>query len=172
MIGVIYDRTGSFLLQEIKTLDELKNYCNIGENNYYKGIIDPCWIWPKGINKNNPYGIISIKDEGKTKRILAHIFAYELSGKKYDPSLELDHKCEIKACVNPNHLVLIEPIMNVKRVLKQWRYKHKEKCPKGHSYSGKNLYVTKKSIYQCKTCSRDRYLSRTESIVKRRYRRK
>lgn len=64
----------------------------------------PCVIHP---NKPNNYGhvIIERKLNGKRVRRFAHRIALcEATGKPYEYHLEACHKCDVGACINPEHL--------------------------------------------------------------------
>ncbi len=69
-----------------------------------------CHIWSRFKDKDG-YGIFRI--DGRSVR--AHIFYYE---QKYGPvpdGLELDHKCERRDCVNPDHMEAVTHAENVRR---------------------------------------------------------
>ena len=60
-----------------------------------------CWLWTRASLKTG-YGTFSIK--GKT--FLAHRKAYEFYIGPIPEGMDIDHKCGLKSCVNPEHLRL------------------------------------------------------------------
>ncbi len=60
-----------------------------------------CWIWTASIN-NCGYGKISV--DGKIKG--AHRVSYELHVGEIPKGMCVLHKCDVPACVNPDHLFL------------------------------------------------------------------
>jgi hypothetical protein len=63
------------------------------------GYITPCWLW-RGSRTKAGYGLVRF--EGKSQYV--HIIMYKFYKGQYGPNLELDHKCEMHACGNPEHL--------------------------------------------------------------------
>lgn len=70
-----------------------------------------CHIWQKARN-NRGYGVVW--HDGKVR--LAHRVAWFLArGRWPHEGLVLDHICDVKACVNPDHLRELENWQNLRR---------------------------------------------------------
>jgi hypothetical protein len=61
-----------------------------------------CWLWG-GLHDKNGYGRVSPK---KFKLRNAHRLSYFFYKGDFDRSLMVLHKCDVPACVNPDHLFL------------------------------------------------------------------
>jgi len=64
---------------------------------------EECWLWTAG-RAWNGYGRFQCIENGKTRRVAAHRFAYERLVGAIPAGLELLHSCDTPACVNPAHL--------------------------------------------------------------------
>ncbi len=61
-----------------------------------------CWLWHGGVNEHG-YGIFGrgLRVDGVVK---AHRHAYTLAHGPIPPGLVVRHRCDVPACVNPDHL--------------------------------------------------------------------
>ena len=82
-----------------------------------------CWVW---MGKLDPYGYGTIS-VGKS-RPSTHRVGYKLIKGPIPLGLELDHKCRVRSCWNPDHLEPVTHRENLARArktcgdnLKQWR---------------------------------------------------
>jgi hypothetical protein len=65
-----------------------------------------CWLWTGAISKAG-YGSIATYKDGKTGHIYAHRQSFEMASKTSIPKgLCVLHKCDVRCCVNPDHLFL------------------------------------------------------------------
>lgn len=77
----------------------------------YEVTASGCHIWQRARNSRG-YGVVW--HDGKVR--LAHRVAWFLQrGSWPQPDRVLDHICEVKACVNPEHLRELENWQNVRR---------------------------------------------------------
>jgi len=69
-----------------------------------------CWEW---------FGNTCIKGYGKykvgIKSYKAHRFMYEERFGKIPKGMQIDHKCKVKNCVNPDHLEVVTGTENIRR---------------------------------------------------------
>src|SRR5579864_6917279 len=67
-----------------------------------------CWEW-SGARSGKGYGyLFSRKVKGAIRNLYAHRFSYEyFRGESIPEELEVDHKCRVKHCVNPDHLEIV-----------------------------------------------------------------
>lgn len=116
---------------------------------------DGCWIWNAALN-NDGYGIFNFE----LKCIKAHKFSYIHFKGQVPDGLEIDHKCRVRNCVNPDHLEAVTHAENVRRgdvgKLVGQRKKEITHCPRGHEYNLDNTYLQKtmtgKKHRSCKIC--------------------
>ena len=65
-----------------------------------------CWLWPDDELNNSGYGQLDARRYKSRKRFLAHKLSYELFVGPVPRGFQVMHSCDVKRCVNPNHLEL------------------------------------------------------------------
>lgn len=98
-----------------------------------------CWIWRE---ESDRYG--RVWDRADSSMVYAHRWIYELLIGVIPAGKVIDHICNVKRCVNPDHLRPITIRENVMRGMHPIY-----QCKRGHSLEGSNLI---KSNRGCRTC--------------------
>jgi len=104
-----------------------------------------CWLWT-GYVKPNGYASFYPGGGRHVAKVYAHRFSYELANGPIPDGMEIDHACNVRHCVNPEHLDVVTHRGNLDRA--KSRRTH---CKYGHPFSGDNLYVHGGYRY-CRTC--------------------
>ena len=129
----------------IVTPQQLKNF----EAKYIPVPFSGCWLWTAALN-NDGYA-----------RFFPYARGYKAAFEHWKGSVpegkEIDHICGVRCCVNPAHLQAITHKENIAKS-GAWEFNRKKThCPKGHPYSGDNLYMYGTNR-QCLICRRARSL--------------
>lgn len=73
------------------------------------GYTSPCWVWKRGLRPN---GYAAYLADGEQ---FAHRVMYRRHGRDIPDGYHVDHLCMVKACVNPDHLEAVTPLVNAQR---------------------------------------------------------
>lgn len=119
-----------------------------------KSIPEPntgCWLWLGAVTSGG-YGTLYL--DGRTAS--AHRTAYEAFVSPIPDSLEIDHLCRVRSCVNPRHLEPVTRRENGRRghgLIR--RNSAATECPRGHPYTTENtrLYAGRRF---CRMCRREK----------------
>lgn len=112
---------------------------------------DGCWLWSSNTGKG--YGVF---DLGSENWVQAHRVAYTLLRGPLTPTLELDHLCHNRRCVNPDHLEEVTHSVNMRRAVRSrvgpYRGTH---CRRGHAFTPDNLLSNGPGRRRCRQCNKD-----------------
>lgn len=118
------------------------------------GPASECWLW-NGSTGDTGYGTFRAE-----RRVhLAHRWSYEHHVGPIPDGLLIRHTCDVRACVNPNHLLpgTIGDNMDDKaeRGGAKW-----DTCAKGHEYTAENTHVyqppnSRYPVRRCRICRRE-----------------
>ncbi|WP_082495327.1 HNH endonuclease signature motif containing protein [Aeromicrobium sp. Leaf291] len=85
---------------------------------------ETCWIWT-GNTSPDGYGRFLGHSEFGTS--LPHRISWQAAKGPVPDGLELDHLCQVRKCVNPDHLEAVTHAENIRRAVERRTH-----CPKGH----------------------------------------
>ena len=104
-----------------------------------------CWLW-LGAMTVAGYGVFNLG--ARSNRMLAHRWAYIQKYGAILGGLEMDHKCRVRSCVNPDHLEAVSHRENILRgIAPAAQHAKKTHCPAGHDYNH-----VRRGSRECKIC--------------------
>lgn len=107
-----------------------------------------CWLWQKA-KEAFGYGVI----RADNKRYLAHRLSYKVYNGKLDDKLLVLHKCDVPACINPDHLYMGTYKNNMEDCVRRGRFASRDRKPNAKLKSTdiqtiKNLYFAEKLTHK------------------------
>ena len=128
------------------------------EAKYIPEPMSGCWIWISTIGSNG-YGEIHNPD-GSHKGKQAHRVSWEFFRGPITEGLQVNHKCDVPLCVNPNHLYLGTQVQNIEDCIRRGRARKRPfatHCSHGHEYTPQNAYRPPSGGVYCRICIKLRY---------------
>lgn len=122
-----------------------------------------CFVW-LGSCGNSGYGKAR---NGKNKDISLHRAAYIAAHGSIPKGVCVLHRCDVRSCLNPNHLFLGTKSDNSKDMVVKGRNfsapRLRTKCPQGHPYNAINSNGARICTI-CNEATRARYLARRKNV--------
>jgi hypothetical protein len=120
-----------------------------------------------GAGHSQGYGVYG------TRREFAHRYAYALANGPIPDGLCVLHRCDVRLCVNPEHLFLGTRPENTADMVRKGRQRVMPKgwgwsadpCPQGHDFNSENFRIGASGRRVCRVCER---ASNKRNIIARR----
>jgi len=114
-----------------------------------------CWNW---IGAKTHYGYGRFSESPESRNTLSHRFSYITLVGPIPESLELDHLCRNRLCVNPEHLEAVTTRVNLLRGNTICAFNAaKTHCQYGHKLNTENTHIDRQGFRRCRACDRIRH---------------
>ena len=99
-----------------------------------------CWVWMASLTAQG-YGQISGKPLTQSP-LLAHRVSWEFANGPIPTSMQIDHLCRNRRCVNPSHMEVVDNRTNTLRGIGLTAVNaRKTVCKRGHQLSAENVRI-------------------------------
>lgn len=117
-----------------------------------------CWLWTDSLDRHG-YGQFNVgcRTPGRNSVKRAHRVMYELLVGPVPVSLDLDHRCRTRSCVNPDHLEPVTRKENLGRSPLVTSDRGRDACREGHRYTTHTTRMAvrgAKVTRRCRVCDR------------------
>lgn len=66
---------------------------------------ESCWLWTGSLDRDG-YGQLGFRSAGKTTLLKGHRLSWEFSYGPIPKTLQINHRCDVRHCLRPEHLYL------------------------------------------------------------------
>lgn len=120
---------------------------------------DGCWLWKGSRTGSMGYGYLHYGGKHKRSPKAAHRVSWELHNGEIPRGFFVLHKCDVPACVNPEHLFLGTREDNMRDAARKGRLDvsgsaKRTHCKRGHVFTLENTYRNPKGHRRCRACQR------------------
>jgi hypothetical protein len=117
-----------------------------------------CWIWTDTLDRKG-YARLSmyIAEKKHYNPRLAHRISYETYVEPIPAGMNVLHRCDTPACVNPHHLFVGSQADNIEDMVRKRRHWSAKMthCKNGHELTQENVRIEgKNKIRRCKACEK------------------
>jgi hypothetical protein len=114
-----------------------------------------CWLW-LGYLRNSGYGLIGVGSQTDGSRTMqsVHKAAYETFIGPVPVGMVVRHKCDVKICVNPDHLAIGTQAQNLAEMVARGRnhWGAQAHCKNGHAFTPENTRLRSDGGRRCLAC--------------------
>jgi hypothetical protein len=120
---------------------------------------DDCWDW-KASTMNSGYGQFVIRKNKKVIALSAHRTAYRLFNGLIPEGLQVNHTCDNKVCVNPNHLYAGTQKENLSDMIQRGRQNKDRSKMRGENNPKSKL--TNEDVLEIRRLYKDEHIYQSE----------
>lgn len=127
-----------------------------------------CWLW-MGYVAPNGYGKTAARRGGGWTTTYAHREMYKMLVGEIPAGLDLDHKCKVRCCVNPQHLRPVTRAENMKTARSNRDVLlARTRCKNGHEYTAETTKLVTSPLTglptrKCMICNKQFFQRRRQS---------